>query len=157
MTPCRYVGDQTRQTQAPDAYLSLLSLICTFYRIQFFSFFVSSPSLWTSSRSQVIPGSLVMAVPCNIRGSASQLFYQDHQSPQYQALLAITELPHPDRSILGAFLVDARDPQEAARYFLRETVVDGTSQSVPTRTIWEFLSDWKYLISMCEHNITRSK
>ncbi|OQD60726.1 hypothetical protein PENPOL_c021G04577 [Penicillium polonicum] len=89
-----------------------------------------------------------MAVPCNIRGSASQLFYQDHQSPQYQALLAITELPHPDRSILGAFLVDARDPQEAARYFLRETVVDGTSQSAPTRTIWEFLSDWKYLISM---------
>ncbi|KAJ5413184.1 hypothetical protein N7465_005489 [Penicillium sp. CMV-2018d] len=89
-----------------------------------------------------------MAVPCNIRGSASQLFYQDHQSPQYQAVLAITELPHPDRSVLGAFLVDARDPQEAARYFLRETVVDGTSQSVPTRTIWEFLSDWKYLISM---------
>ncbi|KAJ5869507.1 hypothetical protein N7455_004448 [Penicillium solitum] len=89
-----------------------------------------------------------MAVPCNIRGSASQLFYQDHQSPQYQALLAITELPHPDRSILVPFLIDSQNPQAAARYLLRETTINGTSQSVPTRTIWEFLSDWKYLVSM---------
>ncbi|KAI2689662.1 hypothetical protein DTO013E5_1233 [Penicillium roqueforti] len=89
-----------------------------------------------------------MAVPCNIRGSASQLFYQDQQCPQYQALLAITEMPHPDRSIVGAFLMDARNPQEAARYFLRETAIDGTSHSVPARTISEFLSDWKYLVSM---------
>lgn len=97
-----------------------------------------------------------MAVPRNIRGSASQLFYQDHHSPQYQALLAITELPHPDRSILGAFLTDARDSQEAARYFLRETAIDGTSQPLPTRTVWKFLSDWKYVVSMCKHNRTHS-
>ncbi|KAJ6147592.1 hypothetical protein N7497_009574 [Penicillium chrysogenum] len=89
-----------------------------------------------------------MAVPCHIQDSASQLFYQDHQSPQYQALLTITELPHPDRSILGAFLIDARDPQEAACYFLRETAIDGTSQSAPKKTIWEFLSDWKDLVNI---------
>ncbi|KAJ5269678.1 hypothetical protein N7505_005436 [Penicillium chrysogenum] len=89
-----------------------------------------------------------MAVPCHIQDSASQLFYQDHQSPQYQALLTITELPHPDRSILGAFLIDARDPQEAACYFLRETAIDGTSQSAPKKTIWEFLSDCKDLVNI---------
>ncbi|KAJ6184835.1 hypothetical protein N7519_006136 [Penicillium mononematosum] len=89
-----------------------------------------------------------MTVPCHIRDSASQLFYQDHQSPPYQALLTITELPHPARSIIGAFLIDAQDPQEAARYFLRETAIGGTSQSAPTKTITEFLSDWKYLINL---------
>lgn len=84
-----------------------------------------------------------MAIPRNIRGSASQLFYQDRDSPQYHALLAITELQHPDRSILRAFLTDARDPQEAARYFLREVAVDGTSHPLQIWPVWEFLSDWK--------------
>ncbi|KAJ5456931.1 hypothetical protein N7530_012205 [Penicillium desertorum] len=98
-----------------------------------------------------------MPVPCHIRDSASQLFYQDHQSPQYQALLTITELPHPDRSILGAFLIDAQDPQEAARYFLRETAIGGTSQSAPTKAISEFLSNWKYLVNLCKYNIRLSK
>jgi hypothetical protein len=64
-----------------------------------------------------------MAVPWNIRGSASQLFFQDKESPQCKALLAISALPHPDRSILGAFINDAVDPQEAAQYFLRVTSI----------------------------------
>lgn len=42
--------------------------------------------------------------------------------------------------------LDALDAQEAARYLLRETAIEGTSQSVSTLRIWEFLSDWKYLV-----------
>lgn len=91
-----------------------------------------------------------MGVPCTIR--ASQPSYQDQQSPQYRALMAIAELPDPDRSILGGFLIDARDPQEAGRYFLRVTGINGTPQSIPTKTILEVLSDWKYLVNWCEHS-----
>lgn len=92
-------------------------------------------------------GLLVMAIPWNIRGSASQLFFQDKTSPQYKALLAIANVPHPDRSILGAFINDAVDPQEAARYFLNKT--DG-SKSPPEKTVSQFLSEWKVLIEKCK-------
>ncbi|EER42191.1 predicted protein [Histoplasma capsulatum H143] len=84
------------------------------------------------------------ALPWNIPGSASQLFFQDKQSAQYKALLAITDVPHPDRSILGAFINDAFDPQEAARYFLRMTCAGEHSQ--PKETVSQFLSDWKIII-----------
>ncbi|KNG91455.1 hypothetical protein ANOM_000047 [Aspergillus nomiae NRRL 13137] len=87
-----------------------------------------------------------MAVPWNIRGSASQLFFQDKTSPQYKALLAIADVPHPDRSILGSFINDALDPQEAARYFLRMTSMENGSKAPPERSISEFLSNWKILI-----------
>lgn len=36
--------------------------------------------------------------------SASRLFYEGKDSAQYKALLAISEVPHPDRSILGEFM-----------------------------------------------------
>ncbi|EEH04116.1 conserved hypothetical protein [Histoplasma capsulatum G186AR] len=84
------------------------------------------------------------ALPWNIPGSASQLFFQDKQSAQYKALLAITDVPHPDRSILGAFINDAFDPQEAARYFLRMTCAGERSQ--PKKNVSQFLSDWKIII-----------
>lgn len=137
-----------------------LRLLCSFFPYSPFLllfFFPERLSGLDYPGPRRFPILLIMAVPCNIRGSASQLFYQDQQCPQYQALLAITEMPHPDRSIVGAFLMDARNPQEAARYFLRETAIDGTSHSVPARTISEFLSDWKYLVSMCKHVIVISK
>lgn len=141
---------------APSAYISLLSVICTYFSNPLFLDSCDHLPALNHPSPRENTASLTMAVPCNIRGSASQLFYQDHQSPQYQALLAITELPHPDRSILVPFLIDSQNPQAAARYLLRETTINGTSQSVPTRTIWEFLSDWKYLVSMCKDTITKS-
>ncbi|PGG99930.1 hypothetical protein AJ79_08367 [Helicocarpus griseus UAMH5409] len=84
-----------------------------------------------------------MAIPWNIRGSASQLFYQDKQSLQYKALLAITDVPHPERSILGAFIIHAEDPEEAARYFLRMT---SGRDSQPPESVSQFLSRWKLVI-----------
>lgn len=90
-----------------------------------------------------------MAVPWNIRGSASQLFFQDKESPQCKALLAISALPHPDRSILGAFINDAVDPQEAVQYFLRVTSLNGSGGVPPEDTILHFLSKWKTLIDKC--------
>lgn len=89
-----------------------------------------------------------MAIPWNIRGSASQLFFQDKQSSQYKALLAITDVSHPDRSILGAFIEEAFDPQEAAQYFLRMTCTGEHSQ--PKKTVSQFLSEWKIIINKCE-------
>ncbi|KAK6821625.1 hypothetical protein RU639_007728 [Aspergillus parasiticus] len=85
-----------------------------------------------------------MAIPWNIRGSASPLFFQDKQSSQYKALLANADVPHPDRSILGAFINEALDPEEAARYFLRMTCSGGNSH--PKKTVSQFLSEWKILV-----------
>lgn len=70
-----------------------------------------------------------MTVPCNIQGSASQLFYQDKDAFDCQALLEISHLPHPDRTILGCFINNAADPQEAAKYFLRAIEADGSSKA----------------------------
>ncbi|PWY80248.1 kinase-like protein [Aspergillus sclerotioniger CBS 115572] len=86
-----------------------------------------------------------MAIPWNIRGSASQLFYQDKSSSQCQALLAISGVPHPDRSVLGAFVNDAFDPQAAARYFLQTTSTEDVSKE-PKKTVPQFLAAWKVLI-----------
>lgn len=70
-----------------------------------------------------------MALPWNIRGAASQLFFQDRQSSQYEALLSILTLPH-------TFITDAVDPEEAAQYFLLTISAESGS-----RTISQFLSD----------------
>ena len=91
-----------------------------------------------------------MAIPWNIRGSASQLFFQDKRSSQYEALLVIANVPHPDRSILGAFINDAVDPQEAARYFLHVTSAGDRSKAPPEKTVLQFLSEWKILIEKCK-------
>ncbi|PYH95642.1 kinase-like protein [Aspergillus ellipticus CBS 707.79] len=86
-----------------------------------------------------------MNIPWNIRGSASQFFFQDTSSFQYQALLAITDLPHPDRSILGAFLEGAVDPEEGARYFLQTTRTrDGSG--APKEAMSQFVSQWLSLV-----------
>ncbi|OJD20226.1 hypothetical protein ACJ73_08439, partial [Blastomyces percursus] len=85
------------------------------------------------------------SLPKNIHDSASQLFFQDKESPQYRASLVISRLPHPDRAILGCFIEDATDPQEAAQYFLRMTSPSDDS-SASADAISHFLSTWKFLI-----------
>ena len=91
-----------------------------------------------------------MAVPWNIRGSASPLFLQNRQSAQYEAMLAIADMPHPDRSILGAFINDAVDSEEAAQYFLHMTCTGDVVIMPPKKTIVQFLSEWKTVIEKCE-------
>lgn len=91
-----------------------------------------------------------MAIPWNIRGSASPLFLQDRQSARYKALLAIADVPHPDRSILGAFINDAFDPEEAAQYFLHMTCAGDVAVMPPKKTVPQFLSEWKMVIDKCE-------
>ncbi|KAE8147929.1 hypothetical protein BDV25DRAFT_131670 [Aspergillus avenaceus] len=76
-----------------------------------------------------------MAIPWNIRGSASQILFQDRTSSQYRALLAIADVPHPDRSIL-----------EAARYFLHRICTEDASKEPPEKIKLEFLSEWKTLV-----------
>lgn len=78
-----------------------------------------------------------MTIPWNVRGSTSPLFFQDKLSSQYKALLAIADVPHPDRSILGAFINEALDPQEAARYFLRMTCTG--ENSYPKKTVSHYV------------------
>ncbi|KAI1986854.1 hypothetical protein LOZ53_004576 [Ophidiomyces ophidiicola] len=85
-----------------------------------------------------------MGDPWNIRNSASQLFYQDKNSAQYAALLEISTLPHPDRSILASFVNIAFDPEEAARHFLRMVLVENSSDSIDN--IQQFLSQWMALM-----------
>ncbi|PYI27471.1 hypothetical protein BP00DRAFT_439157 [Aspergillus indologenus CBS 114.80] len=87
-----------------------------------------------------------MAIPWNIRGSASQILSQDKTSSQYRALLAIADVPHPDRSILGGFINDAFDPQEAARYFLHRICAEEGSEIPPEKLKSKFLSEWKTLV-----------
>ena len=85
-----------------------------------------------------------MGTPWNIRGSASQLFYQDKEAPEYRAYLAIADVPHPDRSILGSFIDNAVDPREAAQYLLDKTS-KGDDCEAPKEAVLQFLSDWKTL------------
>lgn len=91
-----------------------------------------------------------MAIPWNIRGSASPLFLQDKRSARYKAMLAIADVPHPDRSILGAFINDALDPEEAAQYFLRMTCAEDVAIVSSKKTVPQFLSEWKTVINKCE-------
>ncbi|KAL1957556.1 hypothetical protein VTO42DRAFT_5783 [Malbranchea cinnamomea] len=86
------------------------------------------------------------SLPRNISGSSSQLFFQDKQSPQYKALLEISQLPHSDRAILASFIEDAAGPQEAARYFLHAISPPADSSESTTDAILRFLSAWKTLI-----------
>ncbi|EEP76339.1 predicted protein [Uncinocarpus reesii 1704] len=86
------------------------------------------------------------SLPQNIRGSASQLFFQDKQTSQYAAQLAISKLAHPDRAILATFVEDAADPEVAAKYLLREISPEDSSTEQPLVTLDEFLSRWKTLV-----------
>jgi hypothetical protein len=109
--------------------------------------FLLQPGLLPLSDTNSLPN---MALPWNIRGSASQLFFQDKQSAQYKALLEIVDVPHPDRSILGAFINDAVDPEEAARYFLYMTCAGEVAGAQPRKTVSQFLSEWKAVVDKCE-------
>jgi hypothetical protein len=80
-----------------------------------------------------------MATSWNIRGSASRLFYQDKQSSQYKAFLAISHLPHPDRPILGGFTEEAVDPEAAARCFLRMTCAEEHSSLKNVNSVSVFI------------------
>ena len=95
-----------------------------------------------------------MGTPYNIKGSASQLFYQDTDLLQYKALLAISVLPHPDRTILSTFIEDAVDPEYAARYFL-DTIssrVANDDEEPPTKEVLSsFLTEWICLINKREY------
>lgn len=90
------------------------------------------------------------AVPWNISGSASQLFYQDKQSAQYKALLAITDVPHPNRSILGAFINEAVDSEVVAQYFLQNTCTEDMSGTPSKERVSQFLSQWDILVNQCK-------
>ncbi|KAK2743517.1 hypothetical protein FQN57_004814 [Myotisia sp. PD_48] len=87
-----------------------------------------------------------MAVPWNIPNSGSQLFYLDKEAADYKALLSISHIPHPDRSLLGAYIQRAKDPQVAARNFLRRTSRQDDSDEPPEETIAEFLDKWKTVV-----------
>ncbi|EGE08674.1 hypothetical protein TEQG_07633 [Trichophyton equinum CBS 127.97] len=86
-----------------------------------------------------------MAVPRHVARSASQLFLLDKESPQYKAYLAIADIPHPDRAILGAFIENASDSEKAAQFFLRWKG-DG-SELPPKKAVLRFLSDWKLILN----------
>lgn len=91
------------------------------------------------------------SLPKNIRTSASQLFFQDKESSQYKAILEIASLPHPDRAILGCFIEDAVNPQEAARYFLSVSTSHVAPNGPPEDAIARFLSKWKTLLEKCKY------
>lgn len=93
------------------------------------------------------------STPWNIAGSASQLFYRDKQPSKYTALLTISSLPHPERSILGTYFDDAVDPEEAARYFVHVTSAQEGSQ-VPEKTVPQFLPERKTLVDRREQAST---
>ncbi|KAF3480716.1 uncharacterized protein GIQ15_06063 [Arthroderma uncinatum] len=97
-----------------------------------------------------------MDVPRNISHSASQLFLLDKESSEYKAFLAIAHVPHPDRTILGSFINDAFDPEEAARYFLQITSREDSSTAPPREAVLQFLSDWKTLINKFRPTIATS-
>ena len=90
------------------------------------------------------------SLPKNIRTSGSQLFFQDKESPQYNALLEISKLHHPDRAILSSFIEDAVDPQEAARYFSRMLTPQNAHNGHSADARMRFLSAWKALVEKCE-------
>ncbi|KAM5429544.1 hypothetical protein McanMca71_006831 [Microsporum canis] len=88
-----------------------------------------------------------MCVPRHVAQSASQLFLLDKESFQYKAFLAMADVPHPDRAILGAFINNAADPEEAARFLLRTTSVEDGPEQPSQKAVLQFLSDWKALIN----------
>ncbi|KDB23753.1 hypothetical protein H109_04315 [Trichophyton interdigitale MR816] len=89
-----------------------------------------------------------MAVPRHVARSASQLFLLDKESPQYKAYLAIADIPHPDRAILGAFIKNASDSEKAAQFFLDKISICDGSSLPSAKAVYQFLADWKTLINM---------
>lgn len=88
-----------------------------------------------------------MDCPRHIEDSASQLFYQDKTTLEYRALLAVSTLPHPQRPILAAFVLAARDHEAAAQFLLSETA-NGDPEYLQ-----EFLTDWMTLTSRCKMSV----
>ncbi|KAF2469556.1 kinase-like protein [Lindgomyces ingoldianus] len=82
-----------------------------------------------------------MGSPCNVSGSASQLFFQNKSCAEYRALSIIAEsLAHPQRTLLSAFVQHAVDREIASQFFLDE--VSGQD----TVAVSEFLADWICLL-----------
>ncbi|KXS93630.1 hypothetical protein AC578_2600 [Pseudocercospora eumusae] len=79
-----------------------------------------------------------MDCPKNIENSASQLFFQDKSSLEYEALVVVSTLPHPQRAILASFVLAAVDRESAAQYLLHETSDRGSGSA----TTHEFIADW---------------
>lgn len=83
----------------------------------------------------------VMGSPCNISGSASQIFFKNKGCAEYRALSIIAEsLAHPQRTLLSAFVQHAIDLEVASQYFLDE--VSGRDKGA----VSEFLGDWICLL-----------
>lgn len=91
-----------------------------------------------------------MAIPRHVARSASQLFLLDKESPQYKAYLAIADIPHPDRAILGAFIKNASDSEKAAQFFLNKISMGDGSSLPSNKAVYQFLSNWKILINICK-------
>ena len=123
-------------------YVHLETLACNYFR-----FLVDNESLNSFQTVLQRPRSLIMGTPWNIRGSASQLFYQDKSAPEYEALLTITDLPHPDRAVLSSFINKARDTKEAAQYFLRAISPQEELGGKSKETKHGFLMNWKRLVN----------
>jgi hypothetical protein len=85
-----------------------------------------------------------MACPQNIKGSASQLFYRNKDSAEYNALLVASLLPHPQRPILSMFILNADNPDVASEFFLDEI------SNQDAANVAEFLADWISLVEKCK-------
>ena len=83
-----------------------------------------------------------MGTPLHISTSASQLFFQNKEVAEYEALSIITQfLVHPYRTLLSTFITEAADRELASRFFLDEVSQGGKS------AISDFLADWITLLT----------
>lgn len=82
-----------------------------------------------------------MGSPCHIAESAFRL-YQNKDDAEFRALALIARwLPHPQRTLLSAFVKHAVDRNDAAQFLLDE--VSGQKDGI---TISEFLACWISLL-----------
>jgi len=82
-----------------------------------------------------------MGSPYNISESASQLFFQNKASAEFEALSVIAKsLAHPQRTLLSTFVQEAADKEVASRFFLEEVSGQGKA------AVFKFLATWKKLL-----------
>lgn len=66
-------------------------------------------------------------------------------------ILDVADLQQPDRPLVEAFLTDAVECKNAARYLVQRcsSDTDGTK-------VMEFMDDWKALVKICKYTLTIS-
>lgn len=78
-----------------------------------------------------------MGTPYHLPPPPSRFFPPDTASAEYKALSLITQsLEHPHRTILSAFVQQAKCKEDAVRFFLER--VNGRGEA----SVGEFLEDW---------------